>query len=764
MNMIRKYLYRLVPAFCMVCALSACTAEDDSESPSSGRSEGLVVGFTAQYAADEFPTRATEGKTNFEDGDVIHITAQFYVGEANQGIDGTPQGTPQYCAYRYVKGDWISMMNNHEITWPYACDYGMFTAYYVSQADGPISDESGASTSCMLSDIAEVGTSDNTVPLKAGPVPFNFGHTVNLTFTHLCARLSVTQLDASTVNEYWLTKPDDSGFHNAYRLKRSPQKGVEIEWQSLPTEGYEKYGTYIARSQDTKVPDEYGRTVTFYLEPGASFSGCKLGYRYNRNYLTLNSEKLSKLESNHSYRLNITQDTGIVYDDPDDGGWSHPDDSTKAHKLINIPGFLTAAGKGDDFTDEDGTQILQQTGTGIILLKDLDFSGRDPLSDNDFPETHLDALRNLITSVTFDGDFHYIYNAVRPIFNEIQGRLYNLGISNTKRKGEVHLGTPGYGGLSRSVIASGIISNVHISNLDLELILPESATGVYSISCVTGNNYGTVSDIKVRGQININVAMKNPSGKIQSEIYTGGIIGQNLGTLSGCSVFTTGDGDTTPTCINISNSCASTLSMSTGGIVGFSTNHIENVTLAVKVDAGQSTASENYTGGMAGRLRRSTGETTRKDFKNISVEGSVKGGQGVATTGSGKSFTGGITGRLFNFYIDNCNSLCDVEGWNGDLSPNVRYATGGAFGCIATSDVDELVFNTNWYGNTLSGQANEPDKDCYLGTFSGIIPIHRTDEGYKGNGNNARDRDGISFSGANVADTSTNEGLPNETR
>ncbi|WP_301220994.1 hypothetical protein [Bacteroides caecimuris] len=761
MDMIRKYLYRLVPALCIICALSACTAEDASESPSSGRSEGLAVGFTAQYAADECSTKATEGKTAFENGDVIHIAAQFYLGEATQGVKGTPHGATQYCAYRYEKGDWISIMNNHEITWPYACDYGMFTAYYVSHADGAISEEGGTTESCMLSDIADGGTSDNTVPLKAGPVAFRFGHTVNLTFTHLCARLSVTQLDASTVSEYWLAKPDDTGFHNAYRLKRNSTTGVEIEWQSLPTKGYDKYGVYIARSQDVKVPEEYGRTVTFYLEPGVSFSGCKLNYRYNRSYLILHSDKLAKLESNHSYRLNITQDAGIVYDDPDDNGWSNPDDDTKAYELKNIPAFLKAASTGTEYAEKNGeeeVQILQKTGTGVILLRDLNFKKRDPMSAEEFDEP-LTTLCNLETSVTFDGDFHYIYNSVRPIFNEVQGRLYNIGVSKTERTGGVHAGTQGYGGLSRSVISSGTISNVRISNLQLTLNLPSKVGGSYSIGCVTGINRGQISDIGVRG--NIHITLTSEKDIACEEIFTGGIIGQNLGVLSGCSSFTAGDNDNTSTCIYITNSCTNNSPMSTGGIVGASSNHIENVTLTVNVDACTSTATVNCTGGMAGRLRRTDGVNERKDFKNISVTGSVTGGQGIFVQGlkTGKSFTGGISGRLFNFFIDNCNSLCEVHGWNGEIQPNVRYATGGAFGCIATSEVQELVFNTTWWGNALSGLSTNEKENLYLGTFSGIIPTHRTDAGYQENGNNTKEQSGISFSGGQFDDESTGNGL-----
>jgi hypothetical protein len=741
-----------------LCALFAAVCCGLPEIPADSeevRGKGMPVCLTAIYEPGGMVTKAGGGKTAFSDGDVIHVSAEFYAGDISQGASGEKIGKTQYCAYMFNGGDWTGIMQDGGITWPYSCDYGVFTAYYAAQANGAISSEDGATDMWSLSGTVASGLTDDTGPMKAGATALAFGHVVRLVFSHMCTRLSVIRLDAATAGEYWLSKPSDPQFHNAFRLVRNPETGVEVEWTSLEDE---QYGTYISRYPDTAVPSEYGNAVTFYLEPGARYSGIKLNYRYNRNYLTLSSEKLNGLKANCSYVLDITQDKGVVFEDPDDGGWSDPDKPENAFKLDNIPAFLEAAGNGQEY-QEGGMAILEHTNTGVILLVDLDFGGKDPLSEADFPDSFMRSLQNLGTTVTFDGNFKYIHNSVRPVFNEVQGRLYNLGISNTVREGKISSDVSGYGGLSRSVSASGTIGNVRISNLSLSLELPLTENAdVYYIGCVAGLNNGIVSGIGVRGDINIQIKDADAQAGTRSEVLVGGIIGQNAGTLSDCSAFVHGDADVLATCVTVRNTCRNVLPMSSGGVVGYSHNNVENVILKVDVDASGSTASNNFTGGMAGRLRRSEGIEETRYFKNISVEGRVRGGQAVTVSGvRGKSFTGGVAGRLYNFFISNCNSLCEVSGWNGEAGEGVRYATGGAFGCIASQEAMPLVFDSTWWGASLEGLS--ATEECYIGTFAGIIPTHRTENGYLENGNRAREVPGIGFWGGQLDDETVGGGI-----
>lgn len=749
MSMIKKYIYRMIWVLCTLCALPGC--HDDLKDPVVSHPKGMVVSFTAQYAANNPVSRATGGKTAFENDDVIHIGAKFYEEQPGEAKNATLMET-QYCAYKYQNGDWIPLMKNNEITWPYECDYGLFTAYYIKHADGAVSGEEGESAIWSLSEFADKekpdGISDDTGPMKAESQKLPFGHTVHLTFSHLCARLSVTKLEASTTSEYWFTHPAHSDFHNAYQLVRDQEEGIKLQWVSQSS-GSDN--PYIARSLDSNAKQEYGNTVTVYLEPG-DYSGAKLNYKYNRSYITLSSGSLDKLKANHSYVLDITQDKGIVFENPDEGGWTDPDNKNNAWKLQNIPAFLMAASKGEAY-EEEKKQILERTNMGVILLTDLDFDKQDPLSTTQFPDSYLSQLPDLLSSVTFDGNYHYIHHSVRPIFNEIQGRLYNLGISNMERTGEVHPGTDQYGGLSRIVSQTGIISNVRISHLTLTLSLPYTdKVDVYNIGCVTGRNDGKISDVALRGTIQLSIQDSDESQGTKSEIYIGGIIGQNAGTLSGCTTFKEAD-DNTPTHITVKNKCKNQLPVSTGGIVGFSFNNVEDVTLRVTVDASQSTGNQNYTGGMAGRVRRSDGVTEKNHFKNISIQGSVKGGKGTE-----KSFTGGIAGRLYNFLIENCNALCDVESWNETIDTGARYATGGAFGCIVTTTNEPtLIFNSSWWGDKLTG-ASTISGNCYLGTFAGIIPTHKTDGEYQNNGNITKNIDDVPFSGGNLDDENTSKG------
>lgn len=760
MSTIKKHIYRTLLACSMLCMLSGCDRQDEPESPANGHPEGVAACFTAQYAADGFSTRGnTAGKTNFEEGDVIHIAASFYIKGTEDEKEKLIEPV-QYCAYQYQKnGDWKSVMENNEITWPYNCDFGRFKAYYISGSNGAISEGSEGATR-QLSELNETGTTDDTGPMlgTTAPKDLPFGHTVNLVFSHLCTRLSVTELDASTVSEYWFTQ-DATSFHNAYRLTRDGKQGLKFEWTSQPDNNN---STHIARSLNAGS----GNVVTLYLEPG-NYSGAKLNYRNNRSYITLNSDNLKKLEANHSYTLDITQDKGIVFDVTDDDGWSNPENPQDIYELENIPAFLEAASQGKPYEEKD-TPILQSTRTGVILLRDLDFKKKDPLNDKDFSNA-LTGLLSLSTAVTFDADFHYIHNSVRPLFNEIQGRLYNLGINGFQIQGRIDTSVDKYGGLSRSVSQSGEIGNVRINDLTLTVDLKKTDDiKAYSIGCVAGLNNGSISDIGVRKNISITVGNETPDDLLNDQVLVGGIIGQNGGTMTGCSDFD----NTNPATISVTNTCKSSSSMSTGGIVGFSNGDIDNVTLLVAVDASQSSGSYNYAGGMAGRLRSADNNDVNKKFTNISVNGSVKGGQGskIANAGNGKSFTGGIAGRLFNFLIENCNALCTVEGWQGEVSTDVRHATGGAFGCIATLNTEELVFRSTWWGDQLTGSPGATTGNSsntektgdgnYIGTFAGIIPIHRSDEGYWGNNNVAKTVSGITFSGIQLDDEDTSSTEP----
>lgn len=760
MSAIKKYVYQAILTCYMLCTLSGCDRQGRLEASASEHPEGVTVCFTAQYAGDGLSTRgATAGKTDFEDEDVIHIAASFY---EKTGETGERQvGPVQYCAYKYKNGDWKSIMENAEITWPYACDFGRFTAYYISGSNGALNEGSDAAIR-WLSEWKETGTTDDTGPMigttETKELPF--GHTVNLVFTHLCTRLSITNLDASTVSEYWLTNTAGS-FHNAYQLKRDGNSGLKFEWIAKPDD--ESNSIYIARSLDATAANGRTNTVTFYLEPG-DYSGAKLNFRNNRSYLTLNSGKLNGLKAGHSYVLDITKDKGIVFDVTDDDGWNDPDNPKDLYELKDIPAFLRAAGNGESY-EENGTSILESTRIGVILLRNLDFNGKDPLSKDDFPGSALDGLQSLNTSVTFDGDFHYILNSVRPLFNEIQGRLYNLGINRFNIEGKVDTSVSGYGGLSRSVSESGAIGNVRISNLTLNVSLPNPQNlATYYIGCVAGFNAGNISDIGVRNQISITVKNIDNTEMINAQILVGGIIGQNGGTLSGCSDFDSSKA----AAISVTNQCISSASMSTGGVVGYSFGNINNAALQVKVDASASEGTYNNAGGMAGRLR-SSNDNIIKEFTNISVQGSVQGGQGrrIENGGNGKSFTGGVAGRLYNYFIKNCNALCDVTGWQGEIRSDVRYATGGAFGCIATLHTDKLVFHSTWYGSGLKGSTGavtgggtENTSNNYVGTFAGIIPTHRSDDGYKENGNVANEMDGIEFSGIQLDDEDTSSVTP----
>lgn len=736
------HIFNTILSVIMLCLVTACGTEDFGIMPDNRTDNGVAVNFTARYATALPASRAAEGKTEFVTGDVIHIAARFYEGEMSSGAKGKQIGEPQYCAYKHDGDSWKPVSDRHDIKWPYSCDYGVFKAYHISHSNGAITESESSVWS--LSEISEGGISDDTGPMGAEAAAFPFGHTVELSFSHLCARLSIVDFDVSTMSEYWFSKPNDAKFHNAYKLVRDADEGLKLEWCSAEDD---EYGVYISRSLDKAAAPEYGNTVTLYLQPEASYSGSKLCYRYNRSYITLNSEKLDKLLANHSYVLNIKQDMGIVFEDTDDGGWTDPDTPEKAFELKDIPAFLKAAGAGQAYSEGE-TKILEKTFTGVVLLTDLNFGKRDPLSEADFPESYLTSLENLTTTVTFDGNFKYIHNSVRPIFGDVQGRLYNLGVSNTVRSGKVNPAVDGYGGLARAVNTSGRIGNVRISNLSLTLELPYTENAdTYYIGCVAGFNNGVVSGISVRGEIAINIHAEDDGKGVNSEVLIGGIIGQNGGMLSDGSEFSQGDSDKAATRITIKNTCRNKLAMSTGGIVGYSYGDVENMTLNVDVDASQSTASWNFTGGMAGRLRRSGGSHQVKYFKDITVEGSVKGGQGIS-----KSFTGGIAGRLFNYFIDNCNAMCDVYGWSGEQSPGVRYAAGGAFGCIATSDVEELVHNSSWWGAQLEGVPK--GDNSFLGTFAGIIPLHRSEEIYKANGNRTRDVGGIGFFGDKFDDKS----------
>lgn len=789
--MLRK-IYRLLMIAALLPLLASCTDDWLFNSPDDTNGE-LPIDFSVMLPHDA--TRGFDAdddiKTKFSAGDVIHILGTFnikYLNEEGEYEEGT---ISRYGALQYnaVRKGWDPVPGNN-LTWPAVAVDGKFEAYYISGSNGVLTNDDPTKT-YNLSTITA-----NSDPLYAfTPQAVVYGHAVKLDFTHICAYLSLENLEPMVATEYWFSSEDvkeadgttPKPFNNAFKISlgTNQEPGMEgqptlnFEFTQLPDEEFnipnttQKGFVYIsAPSKEKETVDDKGNLTTiaragFFLEPGyyekfslyypslAPNTYAYLSYDYNNVPENVGGTTVDNvapnLEANTTYSLTVTKSPGItITSPPREGGWDDEGDSFD----IEVEEFLKAIYEKKGYQNKDGIDILEATANGCRLLHNVDFKFYDYANFQD-----KSFLPNIQEGAVFDGGQHYIDNIGSELFRYNYGTIQNLGVrtaritatSIEKTYESDRQDQSRHGALCAWNREMATISNVRVSDVTMTIKVDyindeDDGSETHNIGCVMGSNTGTVNKVGVGGTFTLNVTGTN--SQVNASVLIGGFVGQNAakGNITDVSPYDEA------LSITINNTCIGPLgSYSIGGVVGESSGSISGVVLSrVTINGMGSKGVTSYIGGLAGQLLVSD-DSSASSLTSCIISGSVTAG---VTEPSGPvnsaSYIGGIAGAVLNVQVVDCRTAVSVSGTSQALS-QVLYATGGAFGRIRNSSsykYEDLIV----YGSVLQAPQNTPETGItnYVGNFAGVAPVGITESNFSGNNIIVRNFPSVSYIGFNM--------------
>lgn len=768
MKHIYKYLYILT----LILAVTSCSDEfkifNDADYDSNGE---LIVEFNLNWP-ESVTTRAginmgdredfaVDGsvRKKFQDGDVIHIVGRFnthYLDEDGENyIDGEEV---RYGALQYEakSRNWKAVAGN-QLTWPSVAVNGTFYAYYVANRNGVLTNDDPIQT-YLLSDVTPAND-----PLKADLTQsIDYGHAVQLDFRHICAHLTLIDLEPMVASHYFFyrNKTNDENpvpFNNAYQfyLSQDAEGNPELKFEFCKS-STEDYGglVYIdGNVTQTETTNEEGELVYiseagYFLEPG-EYKTFYLCYPASTeqvyDYLTYDFNQIPEhvggidkdntppiLESNGSYILTITKSPGVTITVPQDSNkWDDDGESVD----VDVEEFLKAVADNMDY-NKDGVQILEKTPNGTRLLKNVNFKffNYSQFKDPDF-------VPNIKQSSVFDGNFHYIDNLGSPLIRYNYGTIQNLGI----RTAEIDVVSDAdpeefedrnsdksrQGALCEWNRGAATISNVRVSDVNMTVSIKTDISGTddgsetHNTGGVVGSNTGTINELYLGGTFRLRVqGYSTNASEVNASVLIGGVAGQNAaaGSIKNITLLNTNF------TISITNTCVGSLgAYSVGGIVGESSGTIEDVALSkITIDCTESEGVTSYIGGMAGQLlvTESTGGAA---MTSCTVSGSVKEGYSAPYGQiSSVSYIGGIAGTVLDVTVADCRSAVSVYG-TSQARTDVIYGTGGAFGRIrlaSSYNFHDLIA----YGSVLRAPQSSDDSEImnYLGNFAGVVPYGQT--------------------------------------
>lgn len=698
-------------------------------------------------------------KKTFVTGDVIHVLGTFNT-EALQEDGKKKKGVlKRYGALRYDGRNWVTVEGEHKLTWPVIAVDGQFEAYYISGSDGVLTE--APSKVYLLSDLTP-----STDPLKAvSDEKIKYGHAVGLNFHHICAHLTLTDLNPIVATSYWLKREGEQKLNNAFQIslgestdeETTGQPTLNFKFFQVPDTSYNNLVYISGQTVATTTTDENdGETVTakvgYFLEPGLyeTFQICYpagdkstyeyLQYDYNKIPEDIGGVGVKKtspdLKGGTTYELSITKSSGVtIVNPPSAEGW----DDNGEYYDIDVEEFLKAIYDKKEYTNNKGTKILEATANGTRLLHNVDFKNfnYEEFKDKTF-------LPNNMEGSVFDGDYHYIKNLVSPLFRYNYGTIQNVGID------AINITLTSYENTDRDMSRNGAlcmwnrehatINNVRVTNVDMtvnvkaEIEIGNDGSETHNIGCVMGSNTGKVSGLALAGKFVLKVL--NETEEVNASVLIGGITGQNAAEGEINDVAFRDEAFS----LQITNECKGSIgSYSVGGIVGESSGIVTDVNLRdVTIDGSKSEGITSYMGGIAGQLSVSN---TTASVSSCMVSGSVTAGttekhDGVAVISG--SYIGGIAGAVLAVPVSDCRTAMSVYGSEA-ASPGVIYATGGAFGRIR--DAADYDFNFDFRDLIVFGSALVAPKPkdgaeltSYTGNFAGIVPVGQTwEENYADN-------------------------------
>ena len=743
---IKTYIIHIFSFWLCLCGFISC--KDDSQllhNPENPQENELPLEFDILWPSKD-DTRTTIdplGNERFTEDDMIHILGTFNTQSLQQ--DGSPveKTVTRYGALRYNGRLW-EKVDGSELTWPSTAVSGNFVAYFISESNGLLTEEAPSKT-YSLSNLTVT-----TDPLKAEASNVKYGNAIPMTFNHICAYLTLIELEPMVANQYWFMSDgvksaengDSKTFNNAFRIslgKDGTAPTLNFEFCQEKDSDYKDI-TYISgNTEEYTESDNNGElrilTKAFYfLEPGyyetfsLAYPSTKpeiysyLQYNYNNIPEDVGAVPNNKpnLEANKSYTLNITKSPGITINSPTTpGGWDESDDF---YVIIDVEAFLEAITKGEAYY-EGNQEILRAVAGGTELIKNVDFNN---FNYSDFKNEGF--LPDIDEKLFFDGGLHYIRNLNDPLFHFNKGTIKNLGIKQFKGLNLISnenenedLDNSRNGVICHWNRNQATITNIRLIDVEMNVFVESDNSAdtdgseVHNIGGVTGENTGVISQVAFGGTIDITVTgapAPQYVDNVNATVLIGGVAGQLAATGT---VYDVSPIDNNLK-INITNTCKGVIGdYAIGGIAGQSSGFITGVILGnVSIDSTESLGLTSYIGGVVGNL--SVDESNSGSLDSCIVGGAVKAGKSIKykALNSG-SYTGGIAGVVLNQPVSDCRSSVSVYGPTETMiMENVVYATGGAFGRIRIGyySFESLIA----YGSYIEG----PDE--YIGNFVGIAP------------------------------------------
>lgn len=318
---------------------------------------------------------------------------------------------------------------------------------------------------------------------------------------------------------------------------------------------------------------------------------------------------------------------------------------------------------------------------------------------------HSDANAALTDDITFDDSE---WTSIKNYSGTFDGNGHKIN--------NIYITSNHYGALGSEEDACGFFANTlsgaTIKNLGIN--------GKVESSCVTGGivgeNFGTIENCYMQGSVNINYS------------FVGGIVGENFGTLKNChndseitaqsfvgGLIAVNHNNTTITdCYNTgainstftSEGCA-------GGLIGLS----NDTTMTGCYNTGAVTAKSKHTGGLIGEIENSNGTTISNCYNTGAVTADVN--------------VGGLIGKIdeysYNTKISNCYNVGTITG-NDDVGSLIgvshRYAT-----TFSNCYYRKYCNGDNTFFNYVDGKARSL-KDFQSGKVAYLLSCGDADAGW----------------------------------
>lgn len=737
---IRHIIYiALIPLLITGCV-------DDWDTPEwTGGADGVRI--SAEIIAPE-GTRGIddESKTVFETGELIHIRAEFECVFNGEEYTETHYGVVKYAG----KGVWNPLSDEYALIWPNEAVRGHFTAYYMNGSTGAFTENTMQPRLLSSYGYAEI-------PLSAEVKNVKYGEAVKLKMKRMFAHLKLTELREGISNQLWFTVPesDEVTLNNAFRFEFDPDtREIKPSFLQVPSSAYKDSKGNGLVYIDSKIiesdPEGMGEmtaNVSYFLEPGVYHKfdilyprshdtySTYLSYGRHLNVVVKDITGEEDLKANGRYVFSILKSLGVIVDNAPEQGW----DKTNAAVEVDVEKFLRAVNSGSSYYETDPetgeeVQILEQTVDGTRLLMNVDFKHTyyDVFGE--------DAFKPILNTV-FNGNYHYIHNMGCPLFYQNDGTIINLGIKNADTSRHPLVSSENFASHGsvfdnsyNGIIASrnyGTVSNVRVSGVKMTVqILTSDADNItqeaHNVALLFGTNSGNIYDVALAGMLTLTVE-NHPSETVIPRVSIGGIVGQNLGLVSGIDNIDD-EGFYSPMLTIINNCKGDNGVYKMGGIAGNHTGTLDDLFIpSLQIVATDSRGLESSLGGLVGEVP--TSPSGAPSIFGCIVRGEVSAGVvNPILNLESFSYAGGIAG-IFNVQgsIKNCSISVGVTGSPNTID-NVDYAEGGAFGFLRASPgyAEGEIHTVACFGSRLLGH----DK---VGNFAGIASAGYDWNHYKDN-------------------------------